>query len=443
MNEQKVNIENRLLSNESFMKLDKLLNRFNIFEATDMGRREIKHTKFLSYLLNPNESHGLGEAFIKNFITRVSENLTKFPSILDLDLAFAQVKPEYYLKPNHLDCLIKIPFRKHEDYLYIAIENKIDAGQGVAQLSKYSEGLEEKGFEKIFKYYLTFNYDDPPKEDSWIHITYEDVLLPSVKTTIDMLDETGSIYLKNALQDYYDLMFTDAEIDDEIDQLANVITSDKEIDGFIKSLMHIDKIGRENNSSIEIKHPKTIKFLYKYDSDQRSGMLKSWMKLPPTIKLEDGMVFSRESSSRSWLRFSILTDENRENLKKLTDDQKKWLDSKCPIAYEVIVREKSEKHKFQCQLVLVLGPIRENEKRQSLLNTLGKTDTNSEFWTRLEVLTKKPEETEQPFDWVMSTLFKVSVLGKIVPTSELANALQNSASHLNEKLSRFFEETDI
>ena len=51
-------LEYKLLAKEEFMQLSKLLNRFNIFEATDMGRREIKHTKFLCYLLDPNESHG-------------------------------------------------------------------------------------------------------------------------------------------------------------------------------------------------------------------------------------------------------------------------------------------------------------------------------------------------------------------------------------------------
>lgn len=168
MNVETHEVENKLLAKKEFLQLNKLLNRFNIFEATDMGRREIKHTKFLSYLLDPNESHGLSEVFIKNFITRLSMSLKKFPRILDLDFSFAEIKPEFKFKDNErhsLDCFIKIPLRGEKDKaLFIAIENKIDSGQGSGQLKKYSESLKNYDENSLHKIYLTFNEEDPNEQ---------------------------------------------------------------------------------------------------------------------------------------------------------------------------------------------------------------------------------------------------------------------------------------
>lgn len=425
-------VENKLLSHEAFLKLDKLLNRFNIFEASDMGRREVKHTKFLSYLLNPNESHGLGESFLKNFITRLSVKCTDFPRIFDLDLAFAQVKPEYNLNPKRLDCLIRIPYRKAERYLYLAIENKIYAGQGDAQLGTYTSDLAKKGFDEIFKFYLTFHHDDPPNENSWVHITYEEIVLPSVKSTIDMLEDTGSIYLKTVLQDYYDLMYQDSEIDNEIDQLASDITSEKDLDDFIKSIKVVDKPDKISCSLIEIKHPKTINFLTAYDRDERKNTLLSWMKLKTPQKLSSDLEFSIESSSRSWLRFSLLTESNRNNLLAISDQARPWLESKCPISYEVILKKNDNLNKFQCQIVLVLGPLNNTEIREALLKSLGKYVSNSEFWTRLETVCKS-EVVEKPFDWVISHIFKQNNT-----VTELSESLSESATKLNLALNDHF-----
>jgi hypothetical protein len=55
-----------------FLQIDRLLKRFNVFDATDMRRREVKHTKFLAHLLSPSESHGLGIKFLENLILNLN-----------------------------------------------------------------------------------------------------------------------------------------------------------------------------------------------------------------------------------------------------------------------------------------------------------------------------------------------------------------------------------
>jgi hypothetical protein len=63
-------LENFIVGNVELEKLEAMLDRFNIFEAVGMERQEIRHSKFLAFLLDPNESHRMGDAFVKRLLQR-------------------------------------------------------------------------------------------------------------------------------------------------------------------------------------------------------------------------------------------------------------------------------------------------------------------------------------------------------------------------------------
>lgn len=51
--------------------LDELLpwtKRFNLFDVLKISRMEIRHSNMLAWLLNPNENHGMGDAFLKAIV---------------------------------------------------------------------------------------------------------------------------------------------------------------------------------------------------------------------------------------------------------------------------------------------------------------------------------------------------------------------------------------
>lgn len=57
--------------------LDALLpwtKRFNLFDVLKISRTEIRHSNILSWLLSPNENHGLGDAFLKTIIQTAVQN---------------------------------------------------------------------------------------------------------------------------------------------------------------------------------------------------------------------------------------------------------------------------------------------------------------------------------------------------------------------------------
>ena len=60
----------KLLKDEDFDKLDLGLKNPNIFQILRISKNEIRHSNFLSWLLDPNESHKLGDIFLKTIFKR-------------------------------------------------------------------------------------------------------------------------------------------------------------------------------------------------------------------------------------------------------------------------------------------------------------------------------------------------------------------------------------
>ena len=60
--------------------------KFNLFDILKITRTEIRHSNMLSWLLNPNENHGLNDSVIRGFIqyvvTSFSEDLDVFDTLL-------------------------------------------------------------------------------------------------------------------------------------------------------------------------------------------------------------------------------------------------------------------------------------------------------------------------------------------------------------------------
>ena len=79
----------QLLKDKDFDKMDLGLKNPNIFQILRISKNEIRHSNFLSWLLETNGSHKLGDIFLKRFLREVlsltkylSSSLTTWPSIL-------------------------------------------------------------------------------------------------------------------------------------------------------------------------------------------------------------------------------------------------------------------------------------------------------------------------------------------------------------------------
>ena len=162
-------LEAFVIDNPDLNLLESKLSSFNIFEAVGMTRQEIRHSYFLSFLVNPSEAHYLGDLFLKKFLIAALRTLESPPfSAIAIDIANledSEVKREY----KNIDVLIYSQTEK----IVIAIENKVDSGEHDDQLITYAETIliDFPDYRK-FLIYLTKEGDNPSHPD-WHPLSYE------------------------------------------------------------------------------------------------------------------------------------------------------------------------------------------------------------------------------------------------------------------------------
>src|SRR5690349_19066545 len=63
-------LETLVVDNPDLERLESLLGQFNLFEALGAVHVELRHSDFLSFLLNPSQNHGLGDTFAKKLLQK-------------------------------------------------------------------------------------------------------------------------------------------------------------------------------------------------------------------------------------------------------------------------------------------------------------------------------------------------------------------------------------
>lgn len=118
--------------------------RFNVFDALRLERREIYHSRFLAYLLDPRQTHDQSALFLKALVGSIIRQLPVETSAhwdTTLHYESCQVAVEKKAKAAGLIDLV-LEFRCGTR---IAIENKVDHVEGDRQLPRYRAWLNERG----------------------------------------------------------------------------------------------------------------------------------------------------------------------------------------------------------------------------------------------------------------------------------------------------------
>jgi PD-(D/E)XK nuclease superfamily len=118
-------------------RIEELLDRFNVFEAIGFVGQEVMHSRFLAFLLDPRQNHGLGDHFLGGFLRKCSESTDgdSLPQIADHDggLGKTTVQTEVYTGDGRIDILI---LNESEGWAVI-VENKIWTTEHSDQLERY------------------------------------------------------------------------------------------------------------------------------------------------------------------------------------------------------------------------------------------------------------------------------------------------------------------
>lgn len=168
-------LEEFIINNENLEHLEDIVNDFNIFTSLNLINNEIRHSNFLSWLMNPKENHNLKDYFLSSLLKvismRASSSGINAPSIFNID-NWSFIETEVLREWRNIDILIKDDNRK----LICVIENKIYSKEHSRQLLRYKKIVETEypDYQKIFVY-LTIEGDEA-SEDDYLSINYHDII---------------------------------------------------------------------------------------------------------------------------------------------------------------------------------------------------------------------------------------------------------------------------
>ncbi|MFD1292619.1 PD-(D/E)XK nuclease family protein [Lutibacter holmesii] len=256
-------------------RIDFELRAFNPFEVLNVEEYELRHSNFISWLLNPLGSHASDDYVLKRFIME----LDQIPDNKKIKLQIKDLsKTRVYRERDNVDILLV----NHEEQFVICIENKINAGRsGNNQLIRYAEivGLEwsEKGYDTFFVF-LTKHQQLLSDEEinlGYENITYDSLVgiisnllldIPSLDSKVkDFIGFYIENYKRNFMNDENELSQLALEIYKKHKEAIDFIVSKKPVIHSSKNFKYVkDKI--ENHEKYSLLSPKEkglVRFLPK------------------------------------------------------------------------------------------------------------------------------------------------------------------------------------
>lgn len=196
-------LEALIIGNSELDELELLLSEFNLFEAVGMVRQELRHSEFLGFLLDPNQNHGLGDAFATRLLQAVLLSARGAPlpiSPLDLDvwsLDEITVQREW----QHVDILLL-----HEEHrLAVVIENKVDSSEHSDQLARYHQVVRRAHPDKtFFGIYLTPD-GEPPSHPEYLGCSYG-MVAKAIRDLMESRKSTMGEDVRTVLHHYHQML---------------------------------------------------------------------------------------------------------------------------------------------------------------------------------------------------------------------------------------------
>ncbi len=177
--QQKANIDEFLANNPEIEELSARLSTFNVFHTLKIEKAEIRYSNVLAWLLNPDESHNMGDVFLR----RIISNILLEGDIDKEEISAAQV--ELYDFSNidvrrewkNIDLLVI----DHNNKAVILFENKIGSKETEDQLEKYLKIVREEFPSFIpVPVCLTLMGDEPSDKNKGKYYNYSYIQLLSV-----------------------------------------------------------------------------------------------------------------------------------------------------------------------------------------------------------------------------------------------------------------------
>lgn len=218
----------RLLQDEKLDKLRSALREFHPFDVIGAAEREVRHTKTLTWLLDPAGSHGLGDLFLRAFLRSLKSHVNEeFWQACELDrmapvralseyvpkLAQGRAKPKSAQRKANKD--VRVDSVVHGTSWVLAIEAKVNSSENHDQLKKYRHALNDDpvlgSMKNKLLVYLTLEGDEPSDEPEngdapWTSATWLDNVAEPLERLLQWRENGIADHALYFMRSYVDLI---------------------------------------------------------------------------------------------------------------------------------------------------------------------------------------------------------------------------------------------
>lgn len=320
----------KLRHGEQFRELDALTNVFCPFEAIGMVRQEIRHSNFLSYIMDPNRPHSFGSDFLLGFLKIIADENIDTDSLILKD---ARILREW----RNIDILIELPSSSDVKSLVVAVELKIDAVESDAQLSKYKDIIEREYSSDKWDHSFVFLTKDghSAREENQQH--WSAVNLETVIAGFEKIAETNSFEGQSfdLAQSYFKMLRRHILPNKELEKLVSDIWKD---------------------------HKEALGILCEHRPDYLGSIYKELKSRNMAEKFsESGFTICEEKSGIRMIRFYVEAWEDE----KLKNANCNWSDAK-----RILLIEMGSWNKNEIRIALMIGPSDGGDIRDRLIKGL-------------------------------------------------------------------------
>jgi hypothetical protein len=220
-----------LLGDEDFERLELSLKEPNIFRALKVERREIRHSNFIAYLLDPNENHGLNEILLKKVLQEIFSEATDASKAIyyadEIDYGNVEVRREW----RNIDILI---ITENE---VLVIENKVDTEDHSNQLERYKEISKSAFPDKNRVYIYLTPFGTSPRDEvsarDYINYSYQS-LAEHIERILNLYQNRLSEKVQYYIRDYLLTVKREILMNDTLNETAvKIYKHHKEVLNFI------------------------------------------------------------------------------------------------------------------------------------------------------------------------------------------------------------------
>ena len=277
---------------------------FNVFDILNVSSDEVKHSLFISNLLNVNGSHKQKDLFLKLFIDEINDKFKseKSKTLNDFKTEKSDSKTEHHIgfKSDDISTGGRLDIIINDGQNNIIIENKVFAGDQEKQLFRYFNYDK-----KAPLIYLTLG-DELPSKDS---ITHEKIELHE---NIDFISISYKTEIKNWIQSCIKVVYNKPLIRETLIQyefLINELTNQSKNKNMSEEVRKL--ITSENVELISLLNKEVQKIF----NDLRNIVLNSFEN--QTLDIDNQLqlrVFMDEDGDGLFIGYSIF--ENEKNISK-------------------------------------------------------------------------------------------------------------------------------